>query len=338
MSTVPAASPEGKGGGDVRGPKRTGGAGNRSVQQIFASPRRGLLGVRVREAVIYAGLYFCGLFSLLITAAILVVLVRETSRFFAADNVTIENFLLSTRWNPLLGEDKSYGIWALICGTMWVTVIAMAVALPLGLITAVYLSEYAPAKVRGVLKPILEVLAGIPTVVYGFFALTVITPFLQTMHDGFNVFNATSGGLAVGILCLPTVCSLAEDALRAVPDSLRDGAYGLGGTRFEATIRVVVPAALSGIVSAFLLAIARAIGETMIVAIACGSRPHVTFDPRDEVQTMTGFMVQMAGGDVSNFNTEYYSMYAVGFTLFLITLSITMVGNVVRRRFREAYE
>ncbi|MDA8746540.1 phosphate ABC transporter permease subunit PstC, partial [Rubripirellula amarantea] len=226
----------------------------------------------------------------------------------------------------------------LISGTMSVMVIAMCIALPLGLITAVYLSEYAPPRVRGVLKPVLEVLAGVPTVVYGFFALMVITPTLQWFHSGFGVFNATSGGIAVGILCLPTVCSLAEDALQAVPRSLRDGVYGMGGTRFDATVKVIIPAALSGIISAFLLAIARAIGETMIVAIACGSRPQVTLDPRDEIQTMTGFMVQMAGGDVSNFGTEYYSMYAVAFTLFIITLSLTMVGNVVRKRYREAYE
>ena len=280
----------------------------------------------------------CGLFSLLVTAAIIGVLFTETLNFFRADEVTIGNFLGSTKWNPLLGNDKSFGIWALVSGTLLVTAVAMTIALPLGLITAVYLSEYAPARVRGVLKPMLEVLAGVPTVVYGFFALMTITPWLQWMNSDFNVFNAMSGGIAVGILCLPTVCSLAEDALQAVPQSLREGAYGLGGTRFDATLKVILPAATSGIVSAFLLAIARAIGETMIVAIACGSRPQVTADPRDEIQTMTGFMVQMAGGDVSNFGTEYYSMYAVAFSLFVMTLALTMIGNIVRLRFREAYE
>ena len=308
------------------------------VGAIMGGPRRPLSGVRFRESLVYAALVSCGVFSLAITASILLVLVSQTIRFFSADEVTLSNFLLSVRWNPMLGNVKSFGIWALISGTLLVTVIAMAIALPLGLITAVYLSEYAPRRVRSVLKPTLEVLAGVPTVVYGFFALTVITPVLQSIHDGFSVFNAASGGIAVGILCLPTVCSLAEDALAAVPTSLRDGAYGLGGTRFDATIKVIVPAALSGIVSAFLLAIARAVGETMVVAIACGSRPHVTADPRDEIQTMTGFMVQMATGDLSNFDITYYSMYAVAFTLFLLTLSITMVGNTIRRRFREAYE
>tara|TARA_R110002049_G_scaffold309268_1_gene519618 strand:- start:159356 stop:160333 length:978 start_codon:yes stop_codon:yes gene_type:complete len=308
------------------------------AREILGGARRSLAAVRAREVAIYGLLIASGLFSLLVTAAIVGVLFTETLNFFRADEVTVSNFLGSAKWNPLLGSEKSFGIWALVSGTLLVTAVAMAIALPLGLVTAVYLSEYAPARVRGVLKPLLEILAGVPTVVYGFFALMTITPWLQWMNSDVNVFNALSGGIAVGILCLPTVCSLAEDALQAVPRSLRDAAYGLGGTRFDATIKVILPAATSGIVSAFLLAIARAIGETMIVAIACGSRPQVTADPRDEIQTMTGFMVQMAGGDVSNFGTEYYSMYAVAFSLFMITLSLTMVGNLVRFRFRETYE
>ena len=308
------------------------------AQALLGKARRSLLTVRTREVVIYAILIACGLFSLLVTAAIVGVLLTETLNFFSADEVTLGNFLGSTKWNPLLGNEKSFGIWALVSGTMLVTVVAMSIALPLGLITAVYLSEYAPSRVRGVLKPLLEILAGVPTVVYGFFALMIITPRLQQYIGEFSIFNAMSGGIAVGILCLPTVTSLAEDALQAVPRSLREAAYGLGGTRFDATVKVILPAATSGIVSAFLLAVARAIGETMIVAIACGSRPQVTLDPRNEIQTMTGFMVQMAGGDVSNFGTEYYSMYAVAFSLFLITLSLTMIGNLVRLRFRETYE
>lgn len=310
----------------------------KSVEQFLQKPRRNLSLIRLRESFVFLSLICCGLFSLLVTVSIVFVLISETLNFFKADEVTLANFIGSARWNPLLGETKSFGIWGLISGTLLVTTIAMAFALPLGLITAIYMSEYAPRRVRDFLKPILEVLAGIPTVVYGFFALMTITPFLQWVHDGFNVYNAMSAGIAVGILCFPTVCSLAEDALQAVPSSLRDGAFGLGGTKFDATVKVIVPAALSGIVSAFLLAIARAIGETMIVALAAGSRPQATADPRDEIQTMTGFMVQMAGGDVSNFGTEYYSMYAVAFTLFLMTLTLTMIGNLVRRRFREAYE
>lgn len=308
------------------------------VSELLSRGRKDLAITRLKEIAIYVALIACGLFSLLITVSIIGVLLTETLRFFQFDEVTLTNFLGSAEWTPLLGETKSFGIWGLISGTLLVTGIAMAFALPLGLVTAIYLSEYAPRKVRDFLKPILEVLAGIPTVVYGFFALMTITPFLQWLHEGFNVYNAMSAGLAVGILCFPTVCSLAEDALQSVPKSLRDGALGLGGTRFDATIKVILPAALSGIISAFLLAVARAIGETMIVALAAGSRPQATIDPRDEIQTMTGFMVQMAGGDVSNFGTEYFSMYAVAFTLFLITLSLTMVGNVVRRRYRETYE
>jgi len=300
--------------------------------------QRSLKWVRGRETVIYAMLIASGMFSLLITGAIIYVLAAETVTFFASDEVTFANFFGSTTWNPLLGGTKSFGIWALVCGTLLVTAIAMLIALPLGLITAIYLSEYAPRRVRNVLKPILEVLAGVPTVVYGFFALMTITPILQWLHSGFSVYNAASAGIAVGILCLPTVCSLAEDALQAVPRGLREGAYGLGATRFDVSVKVVVPAALSGIISAFLLAIARAVGETMIVALAAGSLAQATLDPRQQVQTMTGFMVQMASGDVSNYGTEYYSMYAVAFTLFIMTLALTMVGNIVRRRFREAYE
>jgi phosphate transport system permease protein len=308
------------------------------VGQLIRSDQRSLAMIRTREIGIYVLLILCGLFSLMVTAAIIFVLTTETIHFFQTDEVTIANFLGSTKWNPLLGGTKSFGIWALISGTMLVTVIAMVIALPLGLVTAIYLSEYAPSRVRKTLKPILEVLAGVPTVVYGFFALMTITPILQKLHGGFDVYNAASAGIAVGILCLPTVCSLAEDALQAVPRSLRDAAYGLGGTRFDVSIKVVLPAALSGIISAFLLAIARAIGETMIVALAAGSLPQVTFDPRDQVQTMTGFMVQMASGDVSNYGAEYYAMYAVSFTLFVITLALTLVGNIVRKRFRETYE
>ena len=209
---------------------------------------------------------------------------------------------------------------------------------PLGLITVIYLSEYAHPTVRAILKPTLEILAGIPTVVYGFFALTVITPGLQFLHDGFQSFNVTGAGIAVGILCLPIVSSLVEDALRAVPRSLREGAYGLGATKFEVSTKVVVPAALSGIISAFLLAISRAIGETMIVALAAGTRPHLTMDPRQDTQTMTGWMVQMALGDVSNYDLSYLSMYAVAAVLFVITLLLTFAGNLVRMRFREEYQ
>ena len=223
--------------------------------------------------LIQASLVACGLFSVLTTLAIIVVLAKETISFFQLDDVSIIDFLFGTKWNPLLGAQKHFGIWPLICGTLLVTAVAMSVALPLGLITAIYLSEYAPKKLRAILKPVLEVLAGIPTVVFGFFALTIITPSLQWFHEGFGVYNAFSAGLAVGIMCLPIVCSLTEDALRAVPVSLREAAYGVGATKFDVSVRVVVPAAMSGIVAAFLLAVARAVGETMIVSLAAGASP-----------------------------------------------------------------
>ncbi len=277
-------------------------------------------------------------FSIAITVAIIRVLFGEAARFFQQDGVSLGEFFFSTQWNPLLGGQKHFGVWPLVCGTLLVAAVAMAVALPLGLITAIYLSEYAPPRLRALLKPTLEVLAGIPTVVYGFFALTVITPTLKFISDDFNVYNAFSAGLAVGILCLPIVSSLSEDALRAVPRGLREAAYGLGGTRFDVSVKVVAPAALSGIVSAFLLAIARAIGETMIVALAAGSTPRMTLNPAHEVQTMTGFMVQMALGDVSNYGTEYLSMYAVAAMLFALTFALTLAGHRIRVRFREVYQ
>ena len=264
--------------------------------------------------------------------------IQVASTSVIRDAIGLREFFGDTRWSFLMGDEKHFGIWPLICGTMLVTVVAMLLALPLGLVTAVYLSEYAPLRVRAVLKPTLEVLAGIPTVVYGFFALVVITPMLQTLIPGVSGFNALAAGIAVGILCLPTVCSLSEDALQAVPRALREGAYGLGATKFDVSVRVVLPAALSGIISAFLLAIARAVGETMIVALAAGSLPVMTADPRQEIQTMTGFMVQMVSGDVSNFGVEYSSMYAVAAMLFILTMLLTVLGQQVRKRFREAYE
>ncbi|MBI2480967.1 MAG: phosphate ABC transporter permease subunit PstC [Planctomycetia bacterium] len=315
----------------------TRGAADTAPRLRFSRRLRSRSALRFREAVIKVLLIMCGVFSLGTTITIVAVLAIEAATFFRMDGVSIVEFFTTSQWNPLLGAEKHFGIWSLISGTMLVTAVAMVLALPLGLITAIYLSEYSPRKLRAVLKPTLEVLAGIPTVVYGFFALTAITPALKMLHDGFNIYNACSAGLAVGILCLPTVSSLAEDALQAVPRSLREAAYGLGATKFDVSVKVVLPAALSGIVSAFLLAIARTIGETMIVALAAGSMPRLTMDVREEVQTMTGFMVQMALGDVSNFGPEYSSMYAVAATLFVMTFSLTVLGGQIRRRFREAY-
>lgn len=300
---------------------------------------------RVREGFIMAALISCGAFSIATTLTIIVILAVETFKFFRLDEVSFWEFITGLQWNPLLGNEKHFGIWPLVSGTLMVTVVAMLIALPLGLITAIWLSEYAKPKVRAVIKPVLEVLAGIPTVVFGFFALTVITPGLRWIHEGFGIYNATSAGIAVGVMCLPIVTSLSEDALRAVPRALREGAYGLGATRFEVAVKVVTPAALSGIIAAFLLAIARAVGETMIVALAAGGTPiplfeglRAAFDPRNEIQPMTGYMVQMFLGDASNFGAEYYSSYAVAATLFLMTLGLTLIGHIVRVRYRQVYE
>lgn len=321
---------------------------------------------RVKEAGILSILSVATLFSVVITIVIVVVLGFESSMFLARPEVTPGEFFLGTEWNPLLGREKHFGIWPLVSGTFLVAGIALVVAIPLGLLTAIYLSEYAPQRVRVIVKPAIEVLAGIPTVVYGFFALVLLTPMLGTVYDnfrgvwnplgemlGYNLFgmaelfildkrlggyNALSAGIAVGILILPIVSSLSEDALQAVPRALRDGAYGLGGTRFDSSVKVVFPAALSGIVSAVLLAGARAVGETMIVAMAAGSTPKLTIDPREGIQTMTGFMVQMALGDVSNFATEYFAMYAVACMLFVLTFILTIIGAIIRKRFREVYQ
>ncbi|GAB4193906.1 MAG: phosphate ABC transporter permease subunit PstC [Phycisphaeraceae bacterium] len=299
----------------------------------------------VREILIFIGLSLCGVFSVLTTAGIIFTLSIEAYHFFTLPEVSVWEFLTGLRWSPLLGAEKHFGIWPLIGGTLLISAIAMAVALPLGLISAIFLSEYAHPAVRAVLKPVLEVIAGVPTVVFGFFALTVITPTLRWFHDGFNVYNAMSAGIAVGIMCLPIVTSLSEDALRAVPRSLREGAYGLGATPFEVSIKVVVPAALSGIIAAFLLAIARAVGETMIVSLAAGAMPmpladdpSAAIDPRNPAQTMTGYMVMIFTGDVSNFGVEYYSSYAVAATLFVMTLILTLIGHRVRIRYRQVYE
>jgi phosphate transport system permease protein len=295
--------------------------------------------------LVFAGLVACGVFSLCTTAMIVSTLAIESYQFFRMPEASVWEFFTDLRWQPLLGAQKHFGIWPLVGGTVMISLVAMVFALPLGLITAIYLSEYAHPTVRAILKPVLEVIAGIPTVVFGFFALTVITPGLQWLHGGFDVYNVMSAGIAVGIMCLPIVTSLSEDALRAVPRSLREGAYGLGATRFEVSVHVVTPAALSGIIAAFLLAIARAVGETMIVALAAGStpmpladNPAAALDPRNPAQTMTGYMVMIFLGDVSNFGPEYYSSYAVAGMLFMMTLMLTLIGHGIRVKFRQAYE
>lgn len=294
------------------------------------------------EKCVVGSLALCSLTTILITVGIVVMLISQSGEFFKSEHVSLREFFTGTKWTALQAkelEDAQFGIWPLLSGTLRVTVIAMMLALPLGLVTAIYLSEFASHRIRNYLKPTLEVIAGIPTVVLGYFAILVISPSLQFLTGGgFDTFNATSAGIAVGILCLPLVCSLSEDAMRAVPNSLREGAYGLGCTPFETAVKVVVPAALSGIVSAFLLAFSRAVGETMVVALAAGTRATSTFDPRQQSQTMTGFIVEMIKSENEYGTVQYYSLYAVAITLFAITFGMTLVGQMIRRRFKESYQ
>jgi phosphate transport system permease protein len=304
-------------------------------------------GRSLTERSIRSTLFLCGATSILITFAIIAVLIEESIKFFRLPQVSFWDFISGSRWSPLLGAEKHFGIWPLVIGTLVVTIVAALFALPCGAITAVYLSEYAPRRLRALVKPVLEILAGIPTVVYGFFALTVITPALKGFIPGLGTYNALGAGLAVGIMVLPIVCSLSEDALQAVPRSLREGAYAVGATKFDVSMKVVFPAALSGIMASFLLAISRAIGETMIVALAAGGLARSfenvgeffkAWDPRNETQTMTAYMVQIFLGDTATGGVEYRSCYAVALMLFLITFLLAIIGNRVLARFREVYE
>lgn len=259
------------------------------------------------------------------------------TEIFVSSNVTLLEFFTKTDWNPQIGK---FGIWALVNATLITSLIANVVALPLGMGVAIYLSEYATDRIRGVVKPILEVLAGVPTVVYGYFALTFMTPLLRGVfgNDVVEVYNTASAGIVIGILILPLVSSMSEDALRAVPRSLREASYALGATKLETAIHIVVPAALSGITAAFIVAISRAIGETMIVAIAAGAGPAFTFNPFEAAETMTGHIVRISGGDISYDSLDYNSIFAIGMMLFLITLTLNIISQQVVRRFRQEYE
>jgi len=315
----------------------------RSAAEIAQRGRRRSIPIRsLVEGTIKGTLFALTMLSVITTVAIIAVLIKETVGFFTmADHpeISVWSFFTGTEWSPLLGAKPLFGVLPLVCGTLLVTVIAGLFAMPVGLLTAIYLSEYASQRVRTNLKSVLEILAGVPTVVYGFFALTFITPFvLQPLWSGFGTYNAMAAGIAVGIMILPIVCSLSEDALRAVPQSLRDGAYALGSTKFDVTIKVVVPAGLSGVVAAFLLALTRAIGETMIVALAAGGLAQLTVDPSAQVQTMTAYMVQIFLGDAPAGGVEYRSSYAVAFTLFLITFVMTWTGAIILKRYREEYD
>ena len=287
------------------------------------------------EGVIVKWIFFgCAALSILTTVAILVTLIYQASSFFF--EVSLWEFLTGTRWTPIL-KPRAYGVLPLVSGTLLVTLIAAAVALPIGLMTAIFLSEYAPDKIRRIIKPILEILAGIPTVVYGYFALTFVTPLLQGIFDNLIIFNALSAGLVMGVMIIPMVSSLSEDAMMSVPRSLREAAYALGATRYEVSLRVIVPAALSGIIAAFILALSRAIGETMLVTIAAGATPRMSFDPMESIQTMTAYIVQLSLGEAAVGSLEYNTIFAVGLLLFAMTFVMNLLGFWVVRRFREVY-
>lgn len=293
---------------------------------------------RFGERVIIGVLFACGAVSVLTTFAIIAVLANETIPFF--QQIDLRQFLLDTEWQPFGSmETVRLGIWPLVVGTLHVTVIGLLVAVPIGLAAATYLSEYASPRVRDTLKPILELLAGIPTVVLGFFALTAVTPFLRETlgFQGIDFFNSFSGGLVVGIMLIPTVASVSEDAMSAVPDALREAGYGLGASQSKVALRVVFPAALSGIVAAVILAMSRAVGETMIVALAVGSQPDITFNVFSANQTMTGYIAQSVGGEAARGSFQYQALFAVGSMLFLMTLSLNLVAAAVVRRFRQEY-
>lgn len=323
------------------------------IQQPVASPfsqAPGAKSRRLKERIIHGVLFFCGLVSILVTIGIIFSLFSEAFGFFARPEVNIFSFLTGTRWAPLSNPvaPENFGILPLVNGTLIIAVLSGIVAIPVGLGAAIFMSEYASSRLRGVLKPALEILAGVPTVVYGYFALTFITPLLRRAFEALNVllgtdiqvdfFNALSASIVVAVMIIPTIASISEDALRAVPSSLRQAAYGLGATRFEVATRVVVPAALSGILASFILGISRAVGETMAVSIAAGATPKMTLNPLTSVQTMTAFIVQVSFGDAPAGSINGQSIFAVGSLLFVMTFLMNIISNAISRRFREAYE
>ncbi len=292
---------------------------------------------RLGEKIIQGFLFFCGAFSILTTLGIVYEIGKEALLFFGSLEVKLWNFFTGIKWQPQVGE---FGILPLVNATLTTTFFAMLIAIPLGLGVAIYLSEYASPRLRGWLKPILEILAGIPTVVYGYFALTFMTPLLRVIFgkDVVDIYNTASAGLVMGILILPLITSMSEDALSAVPRSLREAAYGLGATKLETAVKIVLPAALSGLAAALIVGISRAIGETMIVALAAGAGPNFTFNPFKGAETMTGHIVRISGGDLSYDSIDYNSLFAIGILLFFATLALNLISQQIVRRFREVYE
>jgi phosphate transport system permease protein len=307
----------------------------RGVSVVSALKVRRTSGRAIREQSIGALLFAFASISVLTTFAIVFVLARESIDFFR--EVSIIDYFTGTRWTPTFAS-QHFGVLSILNASLLIASIGLLVAIPFGLGSAIYLAEFAPRKVRATLKPILEVLAGIPTVVYGYFALLFITPLLRSFIPGMQVFNALSAGIALGIMIIPMVASLSEDAISAVPRSLRDASAALGATDMETVVSVTVPSALSGIVASFILAMSRAVGETMIVAIAAGNSPEVIFNPLKGMQTMTAYIVQISLGDTPRGSIEYSTIFAVGGTLFVMTLILNILSRIVVRRFREAYE
>jgi phosphate transport system permease protein len=301
------------------------------VQSQRVARRRSRL---VREKLIELTLFLAALVSVFTTVGIVYILVKESVVFFQA--VPLWDFLTDTQWTPLF-TDQHFGIMVLLSGTLTSSAVALLIAIPLGTIIAIYLSEFAPFAVREVAKPFLEMLGGVPTIVYGYFALLFVTPLLQKIYPELPGFNLLGAGIVMGIMIIPYVSSIAEDAMRAVPMSLREGSYAMGATRFQTAVKVVVPAAISGIASAYILGISRAVGETMILAVAAGQQPNLTFNPLEPAATITAFIVQVALGDLPHGSIGYQTIFAAGLTLMLFTLACNIAGHVLRKRFREVY-
>ncbi|MBI3584488.1 MAG: phosphate ABC transporter permease subunit PstC [Nitrospinae bacterium] len=290
---------------------------------------------KLKEKTIEGALFLSALFSVFITLGIIGVLIFETFEFFK--EVSVIDFLTDTQWTPLFAE-KHFGILTLFSGTFLTTAIAMSVSLPIGLISAIYLSEYSSKKVRTAVKPTLEILAAVPTVVYGYFALLFITPLLQKVIPELSGFNSLSSGIVMGVMIIPIVSSLSEDALHSVPLSLREGAMALGATKFQTSVKVILPAAFSGVAASFILGISRAIGETMIVAIAAGQQPRLTLNPLVPVETITAYIVQVSLGDTPTGTLEYRTIFAAGMSLFILTFVLNIISYFLKKRFREVYE
>lgn len=288
----------------------------------------------VKERIVEALLFLAASLSVFTTVAIVYILVKESVVFF--QQVPIVDFLTDTQWTPLF-DDAHFGIMVLLSGTLTSSVVALLVAIPLGTIIAIYLSEFAPFKVREISKPFLELLGGVPTIVYGYFALVFVTPLLQKLYPELPGFNLLSAGLVMGVMIIPYVSSLSEDAMRAVPMSLREGSYAMGATRLQTALKVVMPAATSGIASAYILGISRAVGETMILAVAAGMQPNLTFNPLEPGATITSYIVQVALGDLPHGSIGYQTIFAAGLMLLLMTLFFNILGHFMRRKFREIY-